>query len=179
MDETRFQQALAAAQNGDQQAQAELAALLHVGLRQSAERLMRGQRQVTLQPTVLLNETWLKLFGQGTPSVQDRQHFLAQAALAMRQIVVDYARRRSADKRDVDCLVELPQFAEIPSADVLDVDRALHSLAELDPDAAQLVQLRYFAGLGIDECAALLDWHPSKVNREWAHARSYLITALQ
>jgi RNA polymerase sigma factor (TIGR02999 family) len=132
----------------------------------------------TLQPTALVHEAYLRLAGSKDPRWDGRGHFFAAAAEAMRQILVDQARRKGSLKRggdqqrvDLDG-IELP--IEPPSVDILDLDVALTSLAERDPLKADVVKLRYFAGLDRDEIAATLDISPRTVDRHWLYARSWL-----
>ena len=132
----------------------------------------------TLQPTALVHEAYLRLAGSKDPRWDGRGHFFAAAAEAMRQILVDQARRKGSIKRGGDRQrveldgVELP--IEPPSDDLLDLEAALTALAERDPVKADVVKLRYFAGLDRDEIAATLDISPRTVDRHWVYARTWL-----
>jgi len=140
----------------------------------------------TLQPTALVNEAFLKLYGAGAlDKIHDRGHFFALASRAMRQIVVDHARsrraarssERSGERRDGETtlagVVEASPGEASPD-EVLDVDAALTELAELDARAARVVELRFFAGLEVEEVALALDVSVSTVEREWRAARAWL-----
>ena len=136
----------------------------------------------TLQPTALVHEAYLRLVGQEDPGWDCRGHFFAAAAQAMRQILVDQARRKAAAKHgggqqrvDVDNL-DLP--IESPSEDMLALDEALHRLREQDPRKADVVMLRYFAGLTIAETARVLGISDKTVERDWRFARAVLYRQL-
>ena len=148
-------------------------------LRAVAQGYLAGRGSHTLQPTALVNEAFLKLFGtQALERVHDRSHFFALAARAMRQILTDHARQRAAAKRG-------GQAAEVTLGDalgngvenlddLLDVDAALAELASVDERQARVVELRFFAGLEIEEVAAVLELSVSTVEREWRAARAWL-----
>lgn len=165
---------------GDQAALDELLPLVYDDLRRQARRYMRGQTPGhTLQTTALVHEAYLRLAGQSAVDWQSRAHFFGVAAKAMRSILVDHARARSAAKRGGSArAITLNDAGKIPgpqiSVDVLALDDALARLGELDPRKSQLVELRYFGGLGIDEAAAVLGVSPTTVKREWTTARAWL-----
>lgn len=168
---------------GDTQAIGELLPLLYDELRRLAAVYMRRQPQGhTLQPTALVNEAYLKLAGQENLSFADRAGFFALAAKAMRQLLVDHARAHNAAKRGGDAVrVTLDEgIASVPSRDVdfADLDAALAELGRLDERQARIVELRFFAGLGIEETAVALSLSPATVKREWATARAWLYRAL-
>jgi len=151
-------------------------------LRAIAEAHMRRQpRAGTLQPTVLVHEAFLKLFQSEGGAWQDRKHFFALAAKAMRQIVVDDARRRRSLKRDGGHeLVTLGEsLAGERGFDLLDVHLALEELCLLDERQARVVELRYFGGLEMEEVALVMDTSKSTVEREWRAARAWLGLRLQ
>lgn len=133
---------------GDQSAESELAALIYAPLHEIAERQMRGERVGhSLSPTALVHEAWLRLAaGQALPAA-DRLQFYALAARRMRQVLVDHARRRSADKRGAAVhpvtLTDAMAVADSQDIDALALEQALTQLAELDPRKAQVVELRY------------------------------------
>jgi len=135
----------------------------------------------TLQPTALVHAAYMKLF-QGQPGEwKSRRHFFAVAAKAMRQILVDHARARSRKKRGGGRrAISLVDAAVSPEDDreVLDVDRALRELADIDARKAQIVELRYFAGLEVAEVVETLDISRSSVEREWRGARAWLAARL-
>jgi len=148
-------------------------------------RIARRERQLipsaTLNTTALVHEVWLRISPEDH-EFRDRRHFLGLAAVAMRRLVVDYARYRLAQKRggDVD-QVELGDAdgaISTPIERILDIDRALTDLALIDERLQQLVELRFFAGLSNDEAADLLEISPRTAARDWSRARALLQTAL-
>lgn len=144
--------------------------------RLAASYLKRERTGHTLQPTALVNEAWLKLAGQGSPW-QNRAHFLGIAAQAMRRILVDHARRKSAQKRGEDGLrVTLADVAakENNEVDLVHLDVALEKLAALDERQARMVTMRFFAGLTVEETAEALGVSEKTVKRDWAAARAWL-----
>ncbi len=168
---------------GDAQAAGELLPLLYDELRRLAAAYMRRQPMGhTLQPTALVNEAYLKLAGQQGLSFANRAGFFALAAKVMRQFLVDHARAHNAAKRGGDAVrVTLDErIASLPSRDVdfADLDAALAELGRLDERQAQIIELRFFAGLGIEETAAALSLSPATVKREWATARAWLYRKL-
>ncbi len=168
---------------GDARAMEELLPLLVDELRRLAAAYMRRQPMGhTWQPTALVNEAYLKLAGQSGLSFADRAGFFALAAKAMRQLLVDHARAHHAAKRGGNAVrVTLDEgIASLPSRDVdfADLDAALVELGRLDERQARVVELRFFAGLGIEETAAALHLSPATVKREWATARAWLYRRL-
>lgn len=150
-------------------------------LKRIARRQLANVPAQTLNTTGLVHEAWLKLARADIGGVNDRQHFFAIAARAMRQIVVDYARERLADKRGgVDRnVVELDEAADVPSAamspeELLHLDQVLSVLAADEPRTVQLIELRFFAGLPVEEIARLLDVSERTLNRDWRRARALL-----
>ncbi len=141
-----------------------------------------GER--TLSPTVLINEAYMRLLGNATLSLSDRRHFLACAARAMRAVVVDHVRRRTADKRggpQADLSLDaLPiQLGQVEDAAVLALDSALQALDAVNPRQREVVELRYFGGLEFSEVAALLDCSERTAKREWERARAFLYANMQ
>jgi RNA polymerase sigma-70 factor (ECF subfamily) len=136
----------------------------------------------TLQTTALLNEAYLRLVDDPTRTWQNRTHFIAAAAQLMRRIMVDHARERRALKRGAGALkVTLDNVAlvsEARSEELLALDEALEKLAALDPRKSQIVELRYFGGLSVEETAAFLKLSPRTVKREWRMAKVWLYRAL-
>ncbi|HEY2295094.1 MAG TPA: ECF-type sigma factor [Thermoanaerobaculia bacterium] len=168
---------------GDSQAMGELLPLLYDELRRLAAVYMRRQPQGhTLQPTALVNEAYLKLAGQSGLSFADRAAFFGLAATVMRKLLIDHARARHAAKRGGDAVrVTLDEgIASQPSQDVdfADLDTALTELGRLDGRQARVIELRFFAGLGIEETAAALSLSAATVKREWATARAWLYRRL-
>ncbi len=151
-----------------------------------ARRQLAGQHDTTLAATALVHEASLKLIGRGTGAAQfdDRAHFFAYAASAMRSVVVDYARQRLAQKRggDLHRVTDLPEDIEGGlrlDEDMLGLDTALNRLASVDERLAQVVEMRYFAGLSELEIAALLKRSERSVRRDWQKARMFLLASLQ
>jgi RNA polymerase sigma factor (TIGR02999 family) len=166
--------------SGDQAALDELLPLVYDDLRRQARRYMRAQPAGhTLQTTALVHEAYLRLVGQSPVEWNGRAHFFGVAAKVMRSILVDHARARGAAKRGGSArAITLDEAGVIAgpqaSVDVLALDEALGRLAELDARKSQLVELRYFGGLGIDEAATVLGISPATVKREWTTARAWL-----
>jgi RNA polymerase sigma factor (TIGR02999 family) len=173
---------LSAMDQGDPHAASQLLPLVYDELRKlAAYRLAHQTPGQTLQPTALVHEAYLRLVGD--PEGQDwdsRGHFFAAAAEAMRRILVENARRKGRRKRGGSLtrrdLVDAEQLTEPEvSEDLLALDEALTRLASVDAQAAQLVQLRYFAGLSIPETAQTLGISPRTADRLWAYARAWLL----
>ena len=177
-------QLLADWSRGDDAAFAKLTPLVYEELRRLAHHFMGEQRpNHTLQTTALVNEAYLRLADQTNPSWQNRAHFFAVAARAMRQIVVDYARSYQTQKRGGGALkVELDEAAIVSpeqSKEIVDLHEALERLATLDSRKAQVVELKYFGGLNYDEMAEVLKISRVTVRRDWEFARLWLYTELR
>jgi len=161
---------------------ARLAALVYDELRELAARQLAGERREhTLQATALVHEAYLRLHRERRSNWRSDTHFLAVASQAMRRVLVDHARGRRAAKRGGAALRvtlhDVAGDANAPSCDALDVidlDSALDELRELDPRAAEVVALRYFAGLDLDEVAAAIGVSRRTAAEDWAIARSWL-----
>lgn len=156
---------------------------LYGELRIIADRLLKREAVGhTLQPTALVHEAWFKLAGTGAPQPVDRAHFLALAARAMRQVLVDSARRRRAAKRGgdaIDVTIGDDRLGlALPLDDLIAVDDALTRLAANDERLARVVELRFFAGLSEEEIAATLNVTTRTVQRDWAKARAWLHSEL-
>jgi RNA polymerase sigma-70 factor, ECF subfamily len=168
---------------GDQKALEAVVPLLYNELHGLARHYLRGERpDHTLQPTALINEAYLRLVEQGPFQAQNRSHFVALAATLMRQILVDYARSHRAAKRGIDCRVTLTDDMDAGKGqdlDVLALDDALKHLTERDPQQSRIVELRFFAGLTVEETAAVLDISPATVKRDWSMARAWLSRQLK
>jgi RNA polymerase sigma factor (TIGR02999 family) len=169
---------------GDAEAGERLLPIVYGELRRQAARLLRRERRDhTLQPTALVHETYLRLVEQKAADWRNRTQFFAVAARAMRRILVDHARRHGARKRggswDRITLDESRRaWPGEPSVDVLALEDALDELAVLDPDKVRLVELRFFAGLNLEETASVLGVSESTVSREWRLARAWLFRRL-
>jgi RNA polymerase sigma-70 factor, ECF subfamily len=180
----RVTQLLAEWSDGDNAALVELTPLVYDELRRLAHYHMEGQRpDHTLQTTALVNEAYLRLADQTSPSWQNRAHFFAVAARAMRQIVVDYARSQQSQKRGGGLLrIELDEAAIVSPAEskeIVDLHEALERLATLDSRKAQVVELKYFGGLNYDEMAEVLKISRVTVRRDWEFAKVWLYTELR
>jgi RNA polymerase sigma factor (TIGR02999 family) len=164
---------------GDLRARDELVPLVYHELRKRASGYLRHERpDHTLQATALVHEAFLRLAGHNRVAWQNRGHFYAVAAQAMRRILVDHARERRAAKRpgaknrvDLDDQIPAPEF---PSGDILLLDEALSELSALDPRQGRVVELRYFGGLSEQEVADALSVSRATVTREWKRARAWL-----
>ena len=181
------------ATGGDRAASEELLPLVYAELRRLAQANMakeagRGAGQ-TLQPTALVHEAYLRLLGPGSangaePQWNSRGHFFGAAALAMRRILIERARSRNTAKRggsvvkveidDQAVAVEDGPESIARSTELLALDSALVELEQLDPRAAQVVMLRYFAGLSVEQTASALDLSPATVKKSWSFARAWL-----
>ncbi|HXJ96260.1 MAG TPA: ECF-type sigma factor [Terriglobia bacterium] len=162
---------------GNQQALEKLTPLVYADLRRLAAAYLRHERpDHTLQPTALVHEAYLRLVDQRNPSCQSRTHFYRVAARLMRQILVDHARRRHARKRDAYkvSLQETVSFAAERSADLVALDDSLTALEKLDARKCRAVELRYFAGLEMEEIAEMLNVSRVTVRRDLRMAESWL-----
>lgn len=172
-------QTLDAASRGDPRAAAELLPLVYEELRRLAAHRLAGEgNEHTLQPTALVHEVWLKISGTGDRTWQNRQHFFAAAAEAMRRILVDRARRRLAAKRGANpervALDDLDVAAPADDDRLLAMNDALAKLAVVDARKAELVSLRYFAGFSFGEAAEVLGIAVPTAKEWWAYARAWL-----
>ena len=168
---------------GNQQALEELLPLIYNELRHLAHNFLYRERPGhTLQTTALVHEAYLKLIDQKDARWQNRSHFFAIAAQAMRRILIDSARRNAAMKRggpqEKLSLDEAPDISLEPNTRLLALDEALNALAEIDPEQSRIVELRYFGGLTIEETAEVMKSSPATIKREWAMARAWLHQAL-
>lgn len=158
---------------------AEYMPLVYGHLRKLAESRLRQERgNHTLQPTALVNEVYLKFERQNKLDIRGRTHFLAMSATAMRQVLVDHARQRKAQKRGGDgvCITLDESTAIDPgrAEDLLDLHRALEKLAELDAVEARIVEMRFFAGLTEVEIARELGVSERTIRGQWSHAKAWL-----
>ena len=188
-------QLLAQWRDGDERAFAELSALMYEELRQLAQRHLRRERSDhTIQKTALVNEAFVRLVGQQSVDWQSRAHFIGLASKLMRRVLVDYARARLADKRGGGAgLLSLDEMAA-PEADeapdttptalqhldahtqeeVSAIDQALQRLEQIDARQAQIVEMRYFGGLTVEQTAEAIGISEATVKREWTLARAWL-----
>jgi RNA polymerase sigma factor (TIGR02999 family) len=178
---------LSAIEHGDARAAEQLLPLVYDELRKlAAQKLAHEKPGQTLQATALVHEAYLRLVDQETASRWDsRGHFFAAAAEAMRRILVENARRKQSEKRggglarrDLD-LVEPVAAPSRDFSDLLALDEALTRFAAIDPAKAELVKLRYFAGLTLDDCARLLGLSLATAKRSWAYSRAWLYKAIE
>jgi RNA polymerase sigma factor (TIGR02999 family) len=168
---------------GDREALEELMPLVYEELRRLAHYYLRQERaDHTLQSTALVHEAYLRLAGQNSPQWQNRAHFFGIAAHIMRQILMEYARGRSTAKRGgnavtltLDEAVAVPQGMDV---DVVALDRALTELSDLDAQQGRIVELRFFAGLTIEDTSEVLGISPATVKRDWVAARAWLFRAM-
>ena len=163
-------------EGGDESAVAQLFPLVHEQLHRLAEAAFKGRADHTLQPTALVHDVYLKLVGGGA-EWDGRRHFFVVAARAMRQMLIDYARSRRADKRGgqwqrVSLTESLDGGAE--EADLIRLDEALSKLSKLSERQSRIVELRFFVGLGVEEVAELLDVSQATVKNDWRAARAFL-----
>jgi RNA polymerase sigma factor (TIGR02999 family) len=157
--------------------------VVYADLRAAARAQLRHERpDHTLQATALVHEAYMRLLGGAYPSWNDRQHFFRAAAEAMRRILVEHARRRARVKRGGNpirvTLTDVASLTQQDPAEVLALDTAIRRLEKQDPTAADIVRLRYFAGLSVEETAKMLELSERTVKREWAFARAWLFEAL-
>lgn len=165
---------------GDQTAAARMLPLVYDELHRLAVNHMRRERRPdhTLQPTALVHEAYIRLIDQTRVNWKSRAHFFAMAGEIMRRILVDHARRHYAEKRGgAETRISLDDaglFGQDRDVEVVAVDEALFDLARLDPQQSRIVELRFFAGLTLDETAEVLRISRSSVQREWNMARAWL-----
>jgi RNA polymerase sigma-70 factor (ECF subfamily) len=171
---------LRAWRSGDPDADGRLLERVYATLRNIASAQLRGERAGhTLEPTALVHEAYLRLLGQREVDWRDRAHFFGLAAVTMRRILVDYARRRKAKRRDAE--QQLPvtlATGRDEVVDLLDLDRALDAFAARFPRQAKVVEMRYFAGLEFEQVALALDASLRTVKRDWSFARAWLRDSL-
>ncbi len=171
------------AREGDSQAAGELLPLVYEQLRRAAQLAMNGERAGhTLQATALVHDAYVRLLGESPAGFEDRAHFYHAAGRAMRQLLVEHARARAAQKRGGDGVraagklpLDVADLAcEAEPAEILALDEGIARLEAEDPEAAAVVRLRFFAGLTIDQTASALGLSPRQVDRMWSFARAVL-----
>jgi RNA polymerase sigma-70 factor (ECF subfamily) len=169
---------LSAWRKGDGAALDKLVPLVYEQLKSLARRQLAGQDRRLLQTTALVHDAYLKLAAHSRLDVQDRRHFFAIAARAMRQLIVDHARRRATQKRGgpvEDLPLEEGQVAlDERAGEIVAMDEALDRLAAVDERLSRIVELRFFGGLSVEETAEILDSSPRTVKRDWRKARAFL-----
>lgn len=169
---------------GDPDAFEHVLPLVYDELHRMAARYLGGERtNITLQPTALINEVCLRLLGWDPVRWENRRHFFGVSAQMMRRVLVDIARRRGAERRGGRGVIRVPLdgleiAASEPAADLLAVDAALRALATEDPRKAQVVELRFFGGLSVEETAEALGVSVRTVHTDWAFARAWLFRNL-
>jgi RNA polymerase sigma factor (TIGR02999 family) len=167
---------------GDPKALEAILPLVYNELRRLARARLRQQRpNHTLQTTALVHEAYLRLAGEKSPQVQSRAHFLGIAAQLMRWVLVDYERNRRAAKRGAGLTrLTLDESIASPQRDIdlLALDQALDRLAKLDLQQSQIIELRYFGGLSIEDASEFLGISPATVKRSWSSARAWLLREL-
>jgi RNA polymerase sigma factor (TIGR02999 family) len=163
---------------GDESALGALVPVMHRELRRLAHYHLKSERaDHTLQSTALVNEAFLRLLGSQPVELQNRSHFIAVASRLMRQILVDYARSRSAGKRDGGCRIALENLADLPGAEdteLVALDQALDELSRFDARQARIVEMKFFGGLSAPEISEVLGISRATVDRDWATARVWL-----
>jgi RNA polymerase sigma-70 factor (ECF subfamily) len=169
---------------GDEDAYRQLSAILYDELKRQAARCMHGERPgITLQATALVHEAFMRLAGAGAVDWQDRKHFLGVAARTMRRVLVDLARAKATAKRGARAEPERMDSGIVAQgASVLDLialDEALETLATFDARKVRVIELRFFAGLTVEETAEVLDVAPDTVARDWRLARAWLLRQLE
>ncbi len=173
--------------NGDRQALEKLTPLVYDELHRLASRYLRQERPGhTLQSTALVNEAYLKLAGQHSVHWQNRAHFFGIAAQLIRRILVDYARTKYAAKRgsnaprlSLDEAIAVPGAGGEPDLDLVVLNDALDALARIDERQSRLVELRFFAGLTVEETAEVMRMSPASVKREWTAAKAWLFREIR
>ena len=170
--------------NGKRERVDELLKLLYHDLKSVASNALRGERaDHTLQPTALVNEAYLQLVNQTRVDWKNRSHFCAVASTLMRRILVDHARERNAAKRGggapvLTLISEPAALVDRSQIDLVELDKALILLAELNPRHARVIELRFFGGLSTDETAHVLEISAWTVKNDWRMARAWLLTQL-
>jgi RNA polymerase sigma factor (TIGR02999 family) len=167
---------------GDQSALAQLTPLVYRELRRVASHYLRAERRDhTLQPTALVHEAYVRLIEVDQPEWDSRNHFYAFAARLMRQVLVDYARKHAAAKRDGGIRIPIAESTLVVSdrmADLLCLDQVLTELAEIDSRKSRIIELRYFAGMGVEETSRAMDLSVATIRRELRMAEAWLNRAM-
>ena len=170
---------LTAWRGGDRAARDRLFSILYDELQRTAAAMLRGERDVSLSIGDLVHETIIKLIALNEIDWQDRAHFMALTSVMMRRALLEHVRAKRTDKRrhqKVELMTNLP---DAPNADLNDVNDALERLSRIDPERAEIVEMRYFGGMEIADIAVVLNLSESTVKRRWQAARLWLYEALQ
>lgn len=182
MVEEQFTGLLARWKAGDEEAFKSLVSLVYAELRRLAHRRLNQEAaNLTLNTTALVHETYVRLAEHPPRGISDRSHFFALAATVMRRVLVDHARERLAAKRDGGIRLELaPDMlsASVRDVDLMALDEALNTLAQLDERQSRIVELRFFAGLSVEDTSQFLGISAATVKRSWASARAWLLREL-
>lgn len=169
---------LSAWHDGDQEAGTRIVNLVYDDLRRLAQSYLRHEKKgISLQATALVHEAYLRLFGEESVELKTRSHFYVIAARQMRRILIDHARAAQSRKRNGGEKVTLEQVADVArqgNEDLMALDAALQRLEKLYPRASQVVELRYFIGLTLEETARTLETSLSEVKRDWKFAKAWL-----
>ncbi len=167
---------------GDDSARDDLITMIYPDLRRLANRQLLGMPQMTLQPTALVHEAWLKLNRSEAPDCEGRAHFMSLAARVMRQVAIDHARRRTAGKREGGVRITLDERLQgelQQDLDVLALDGALSRLAEVSSGKARIIEMHYFGGMSSGEIAEVMGCSAVTVKRGWRAARAWLREQLE
>jgi RNA polymerase sigma factor (TIGR02999 family) len=163
---------------GDEKALRDLIPVVYQELRRLARSHLQSERpNHTLQSTALVNEAFVRLLGAQPVELQNRAHFIAVASRLMRQILVDYARNRRAQKRDGGCRIDFDALLDLPingDAELVALDDALEELSRIDERQAKIVEMKFFGGLSAPEISQVLGLSRATVDREWSTARIWL-----
>jgi RNA polymerase sigma factor (TIGR02999 family) len=166
---------------GDRACEAQLIAIIYPVLRAFAHKQLASKRGLTMQPTELAHEAYFKLAGQREVDWKNRAHFFAIASQAVRRVVIDYLRERSAQKRggdeivvSIDHLLDAEQPIINGPVDWLRIDHVLNELEAVNEQGARIIELRYFAGLSLEETALAMDMSSATIARRWRSARAWL-----
>ena len=175
---------LSAIEQGDPHASAELLPLVYKELKKlAAQRMAQEKPGQTLQATALVHEAYLKLIDVDNVNWEHRAHFFAVSSQIMRRILLDRARRRVAAKRGGKAakvnLDEIPDLSTARAGEMIALDGALNALAEMDPRKAQVIEMRFFGGLSVEEAATILKVSEDTVHRDWRLARAWLLAELK
>jgi RNA polymerase sigma factor (TIGR02999 family) len=178
MSDTDLNALIRSSENGDAKAREELFTVLYAELHNLAQRQLRRNASLTLSPTTLLHETYLDMSSRGSTAFPDRARFLAYASRAMRGLIIDYFRSRSAQKRGGEFEItvlptEMPQGVE-SDAELQRLGDAVDALANIEPRLAQVVDLKFFCGLTFQEIGAAMGTSDRTVKRDWEKARILL-----
>ncbi len=179
-DNIEIKTLLSAWRGGDAVARNKLFDLLYVELRKVSAVLLRGEGRVSLSTGDLVNEAVMRLIRLDQIDWQDKAHFMALSARMMRRVLIDHARRKDTDKRQHQKVTLITQIigGEAVTIDLMNLEQALIRLHVIDPERADIVEMRYFGGLSLEEIAEVMNVSPSTVQRGWRASRAWLRTAM-